>query len=619
MKNLIWISFLIALFSCTSTTEKRVSSPNWKNSISISLDENGSPLYSITSYGEQIVSPSKLGLDLKNEKLNFENGLMISGFSQAEINETYELPTGKTKIYHNHANTGSVALQNKNGEILTINLRAYDDGVAFNYELQSDDSVAVKSETTEINLASTASDCWAMDYFFNYESFYPKRSFDSISNKELSYPTLVNLNKKSWLIITEAAVYDQPATHLIKSDPGNHLTIAMPEAFSVGNHYVSPWRTFILGQDLGTIVQSVIVENLNPPTEIKDLSWIDPGIAVFPWWGDYLANSYIDTLKMYVDMAAEMKWKWIEFDVSLVNSPWRTSKEWRTTAWLPEFTAYAKSKGIKVYGWDEINVLTNEMDYVYGRYRDLGIQGIKIDYIDSDKAYAMRFRDRAMREAAKYKLHVSFHGETLARGQRRKYPNVMTLEGVRGSEYYTFKDAQPPTPTHNCTLSFTRNVVGPMDYTPVTFTIRNENPRITTYAHELALPIIFESGWVAMADRPKAYLNSPAKLMLQQMKATWDETVFIDGYPGEFVCLARRNGNDWYLAAINASEEREISIPLDFLKKGEYDITLYKDNKSEPLTNIEIVDKKINSAEPLKIKLLKNGGFCTIFKNAHQQ
>jgi alpha-glucosidase len=195
----------------------------------------------------------------------------------------------------------------------------------------------------------------------------------------------------------------------------------------------------------------------------------------------------------------------------------------------------------------------------------------------------------------------------------------MTLEGVRGAEYYTFKGAEPPSPTHNCTLPFTRNVVGPMDYTPVTFTIRNENPRKTTYAHELALPIIFESGWVVMADRPGAYLGSPAKTMLQQMKATWNETKYIDGYPGEFVCLARRNDKDWFLAAINGSEEREIEIPLNFIKNGQYGITIYTDNPDKPLTDIDILSKKIRSDETLKIKLIKNGGFCTIIKDSFKE
>jgi len=616
MKNLFLILILVFYASCQSSHERKITSPDRENTISISVNDQGVPFYSIISHGDTVVGQSKLGIKVDDAVLDFSNDLKITGFSKGEMNETYMLPTGKTKLYRNHATTGTLLLKNKSGKTLSVNLRAYDDGVAFSYKIQSEKPLNIQSEETEIAIASSASESWIMDYIPDYEGFYRRRDFDTIGNKELSYPALLHVNHKTWMLLTEASVYDQPATHLLKKSQGNLVSVVLPEKFLVDTTYTSPWRVFILGQDLGTVFESVIVENLNPKTEIEDISWIEPGVAVFPWWGDYLANSYIDTLKMYVDMAAKMKWDWIEFDVSLVNSPWRTSREWRTTEWLPEFTRYARSKGIKVYGWDEIKVLTDEMDYVYGRYRDLGIQGIKIDYIDSDNANAMRFRDRAMREAAKYGLHVSFHGETVPRGQRRKYPNVMTLEAVRGAEFYTFKDVAPPSPVHNCTLPFTRNVVGPMDYTPVTFTIRKENPRITTYAHELALPIIFESGWTTMADRPKAYLNSPAKPMLQQMKATWDETRFIDGFPGEFVCVARRNGPDWYLAAINASEPREIKIPLDFLKKGQYEITLYTDSEENPLTDVGIVQKNIVSSEPLRISLLKNGGFCTVFKNA---
>lgn len=608
---------LILSVSCVSNVKNEIVSPDGQNIISVFLNEKGQPFYSIRSYGKQIILPSKLGIDFKNPDLKFDEDLKIVDFSKAVINETYKLPTGKTKIYQNHANAGIIKLKNMDGKLLTLNIRAYDDGVAFNYEISEDEIYSVIAENTEINLSSANSDCWIMDYILSYENYYPKRNLDSISNKKLSYPALINVNQGSWVLITEASVYDQPATHIVKEKTGSTLSVTLPEQFTVEGKYSSPWRTFVIGQNLGTIVESVLVENLNPKTEIEDTSWIDPGIAVFPWWGDYLANSYIDTLKMYVDMADEMNWDWIEFDVSLVGSPDHTSNEWRTTDWLPELTSYAKSKGIKVYGWDEIKILTDEMDYVYGRYCDLGIQGIKIDFIDSDDAYAMRFRERAMSVAAKYKLHVSFHGETMPRGQRRKYPNAMTHEGIKGSEYYTFNNAEAPTPTHNCTVPFTRNVVGSMDYTPVTFTIREENPRTTTYAHELALPIIFESGWVVMADRPKAYLNSPAKPLLQQMKATWDETILIDGYPGEFVCMARRNGNDWYLAAINSSTEREVSVPLDFIKNGSYEITIYNDNKDLPLTDIEIIKEQISSGDTLKVNLLENGGFATIIKDAY--
>ena len=224
--------------------------------------------------------------------------------------------------------------------------------------------------------------------------------------------------------------------------------------------------------------------------------------------------------------------------------------------WIPELTAYAREKNILVYGWDEIKVLDNKAgrDFVFDRYKEMGLDGIKIDYIDSDSKYAMMFRDTACAEAAKRKMMVSFHGETLPRGHRRRYPNIMTNEGVRGAEYYTFKGAQSPDSRHNCTLPFTRNVVGSMDYTPVTFTIRDENPRTTTYAHELALAFAFESGWICMADRPAAYLNSPARPLLEKIEAAWDQIHFIVGFPGEYFCVARCKAGKWFVAGINGGQ-----------------------------------------------------------------
>ena len=188
----------------------------------------------------------------------------------------------------------------------------------------------------------------------------------------------------------------------------------------------------------------------------------------------------------------------------------------------------------------------------------------------------------------------------------------MTLEGVRGAEYYTFSTS--PSPEHNCTLPFTRNVVGSMDYTPVTFTIRNENPRTTTYAHELALAVIFESGWLVLADRPKAYLDSPAKEFLKKLESTWDETRFIDGYPGDYVCIARRKSNKWYIAAINAGKARSVNIPLDFIGKGNYSIKIYEDKPGDDMTNLQIREELVSSSTVLQVIMASNGGFCTIIE-----
>ena len=614
MRNLVNFNFgiLIILIIASCSNSLVVISPDKNNAIVLELNEAGTLFYSIQSNGIQAIEKSLIGMDISDSVLNFNSGLKHMETKEKVINETYTIPTGKTSIYVNQANESDFIFKNRYNKLLHVICHASNDGVAFRYVVENQGEITIKKENTHfIFPRNTLS--WMMNYVPHYENFYQKRLLDTIGVKSLSYPALMQIDSKLWVLLTEASVYDQPATHLKKTGAGTTLEIELPEAkYSVASKWESPWRTFILGTKLATIVESVMVENLNPPTEISDTGWIKPGVAVFPWWGNYMANSYIDTLKMYVDLAAEMNWKWIEFDVSLVGSPFRTSKTWEKTAWLPDFTAYAKSKGINVYGWDEINVLktTEGREHVFGKYLDLGIKGIKIDFIESDKQDAMRFRSDAMRDAARKKMMVSFHGETVPHGQRRTWPNVMTLEGVRGAEYYTFKGVASPTPQHNCTLPFTRNVVGSMDYTPVTFTIRTENPRKTTYAHELALAVIFESGWMVMADRPKAYLNSPAKKLLKKLVSTWDEIRFIDGYPGDYVCLARRKGEKWFIAGINADMGRTVEIPLNFIGEGNHTIEIYEDKPGEEMTNLTIRNETVDQGKTLSLSMVPNGGFC---------
>lgn len=618
MIKLIKINLLVfvTLTGISCSIELKVKSPDSSNTITLELDDNGNLFYTIVSNGTTAVNKSVMGVDIEDTALYFNSGLSFQKAEESLIDETYTLPTGKTSVYINRANQTVFTFKNRYNRLMKVICRAYNDGVAFRYVVESPDEIVITKEKTAFSIPlNTLS--WMMDYTPAYENIFRKSLLDTVGLRPLSYPALIQVESRLWMLITEASVYDQPATHLIKSGDGNELVVKLPEdQYSVSSKWESPWRTFIMGTDLASIVESVMVENLNPPSSFSDMRWIEPGVSVFPWWGNYMANSYIDTLKMYVDLAAEMNWEWIEFDVSLVGSPFRTSKLWETTDWLPEFTAYAKSKGINVYGWDEINVLKTPegREHIYGKYRELGIKGIKIDYIDSDRQYAMCFRNDALRDAAHEKLMVSFHGETMPRGQRRTYPNVMTLEGVRGAEYYTFSGDKAPTPGHNCILPFTRNVVGSMDYTPVTFTIRPENPRITTYAHELALAVIFESGWMVMADRPEAYLNSPARDILKEFESSWDETVFIEGFPGEYICLARRKADKWFIAAINAGNERTLDVSLDFIGDGNYYIESYEDKPGEEMTNINIRKEKVIKRDVFSVTLLPNGGFCSILK-----
>lgn len=612
--NLNFLLYLTILAIGTSCTDRlTISSPDGNNSMTVIISNEGELFYSVNCRDFMIIKPSRLGFTATDPSLHFEKKLQLVKSEDFSIDETYHLPDGKCSEYINKANEKQFTFRNEGGKKFRLICRAYNDGIAFRYCLSDSGQITIDNEDTKI-LIPDSTLTWVMNYIPSYETVYSKRLLDTVGAEPLGYPVLLHVKKKRWALITEASVYDQPGTYFSKTGKDNELQILFPQKdFIVNNKWESPWRTIIMG-NLEDIVESILVENLNPSSAIENMAWIEPGVTAFPWWWNHLANSYIDTLKAYVDLASEMNWKWIEFDVSLVGSPFLRTSEWEHTSWLSDFTSYAASKGINVYGWDEMNILksTADRDYLFSRYRDLNIKGIKIDFLNSDKAEVMRFREKALQDAARYHLMVSFHGETIPRGQRRKYPNNMTNEAVLGAEYYTFSWADLPDPVHNCTLPFTRNVVGPMDYTPVTFTIRNENPRKTSYAHELALSIIFESGWLVMADKPAAYLESPARLFLSRLHAAWDEIKFIDGYPGEFTCLARRKGDDWYLAGINAGTSRELEIPLNFLKKGQYQIDLYEDKPGEELTDLITRHKKTNSNDQLLVKMAANGGFASL-------
>jgi len=434
-----------------------------------------------------------------------------------------------------------------------------------------------------------------------------------------AFPALFHTPGGAWVLVTEAAVYgDYAGSRLLGSLDGAGIwRVRLPHAIVGRRPWTTPWRVAIVGDRLGTIVESVLVDNLNPPCEVKDTSWIRPGRVTFPWWSDHAASGKFEKLKKFVDLAAEMGWEWLEFDTALVDAgnTCRASDAWMTTPWVPQLVAYARGKGVSVYGWDHWKNLDTpaKREKVFGLYEKFGIKGVKVDFLNSDSQQRFLFRDAVIKDCLRRKLMVSFHGATVPRGQRRRWPHIATWEAVMGSEWYSF-GAQQPNPQFNCTLPYTRNVLGPMDSCPVTFTATKKT---TTNAHELALSVIYESGWQCISDTPQAYAVSPGKTFLKQVHVAWDDIHFVAGYPGQFVCLARRKGDDWFLAAINGPRKRTVNVPLDFLKPGTYAVTLYRDEAQG--RGIAVANLKLRTDTPVKIALPSGGGFCTRIAKSHRQ
>lgn len=253
----------------------------------------------------------------------------------------------------------------------------------------------------------------------------------------------------------------------------------------------------------------------------------------------------------------------------------------------------------------------------FAKLKEMGFAGVKIDFFLSEKQSMIKYYLDILDDAAQFEMMVYFHGCLVPRGWSRTYPHLMTLEAVRGAEWYNNgPDLTTTASEHNTILPFTRNVIGPMDYTPVTFT-NSQFPHITSYGHELALSVVFESGLQHMADRPEGYFELPdaAKSFLKEVPNAWDNTKLLDGYPGKDVIIARQKGNAWYIGGINAEArgEKKKTIKFDFLPgSGKYKLTLIADgmHDKEFSTQYFVVDK----SSSVEVKLLRRGGFAASLK-----
>ena len=383
------------------------------------------------------------------------------------------------------------------------------------------------------------------------------------------------------------------------------------------------WRVAIIGS-LGDVVESTLVDDVSDAPSIPlTAEWIKPGRAAWIYWAYNHGTKDYKTCCEYVDLAKQMGWEYVLFD-------W----EWDAMTnggRLEDAVAYALSKGIKPWMWynsggDHTYVRATPLDRMlthknrdeeFTWLKKLGVVGVKVDFFESDKQKMMNYYLDILDDAAKHEMMVNFHGCTLPRGWSRTYPHLMSQEDVYGAEQYNNSPYMTSNGSRiNCLLPYTRNVVGPMDYTPVAFT-NSQHPHRTSFAHELALSVAFESGVQHWADRPAGFtsLVAEAQQHMKEVPVVWDETRFVTGYPGESFVVARRSGKIWYVAGICAEKKTAngevhpvtFNIPLDFLGGGAYKMTSFTDgDKQEKIVvNHDVVKK----SKTLTIPCLSEGGF----------
>jgi hypothetical protein len=619
------ITLLFALMSCpgfgeAETRREVLRSPDGRLLLRVEMQPRLT--LSVEKDGQIAIPSSPVGIVLERSGA-FPGNLSFIGAKRTVINESFALPMGKRSRLQNRANELELDFASEKGQVnFSIVLRVYDEGVAYRYRIHGsgEDTVVSEASGFRIPVASTA---WFAKYVSYYESIYQIQPAWTAYADDIQVPALFKTPDRQWIYLTEADVdgsYAGARLHIV--DPATGLLGYKLEGRPHSTMpWETPWRVAMVTTDLKAFVESSLIVALGKPSAIADTSWIKPGTDIFPWvTGPLTNNSSLERMKQFVDLAADLGWGWIEFDNALAledpGTTYKPPERWMDCPWFPQLTAYAAGKNIAVYGWDHWhNFDTAEKRSKYlDWYVSKGFKGIKVDFLESDSQERYRFREEMARDCAERKLLVSFHGDVTPRSMERRWPNIATYEGVLGEEYYQgFAKGLSASPTYNVNLVFTRNVAGSMDYTP---TDLSREGRLTTSAHEMALAVVFESGWQSMGIDPESAKNFPNALaFLKNLPSVWDDIRFIDGNPDEFAIIARRKGKDWWIAGINSGTARTAHLKLDFLKQGSYSSTLYQDDpatthaSSVTETRIAATPITFDTKTRLTITLAPNGGF----------
>ena len=477
---------------------------------------------------------------------------------------------------------------------LQVQVRAAADGISYRYLLPGQGTVEVTREASTFRPPASAS-AWLLPFRPNYENIYERMPVRDTPPGTYGFPALFSLDNDTWVLMSEADVdgrYAASQLNVRAGDPGGYA-VAFPEPQVTSELPLStPWRVAIVG-NLETVFESDLVTDLGAPFRLGDASWVHPGTVAWSWWSDGGSPRDFERQKQYVDYASELGWEYV-----LVDEGWSPD-------WMPDLVRYAEERGVGVIVWSRWDDLETEAerDALLPLWKSWGVAGVKVDFMNSDTQERMRWYDAILEATAEQKLMVNFHGSTVPRGIERTWPHVLTMEGVRGAEDYNFGYV---TPEHNATLPFTRNVVGSMDYTPVTF---SADRRETSAGHELGLSVVYESGWQHPADGIETYSSrGVAEAFLEQVPTTWDQTEFVSGYPGRSATVARRSGDEWFVGSISSESEQGVRVPLRFLRPNEkYLAEVVRDSGSDDLA---VERQVVTRTSSLSVSLDRNGGFA---------
>ena len=601
--------------------------------------------YAVDFRGKWLMDESVLGLKIQGQPALGPGMKQVHAVS-GHVDESYSIPVGKTSSVRDHYNSARVDFEDPSGRKLAMEVRAFDDGVAFRYIVPQQSSFAnvrIEQELTEFRYPKDATLYpLILDGFqSSWEDEYQMRNVSGIHRDWLiGLPLLGEVPGVGWVAVTEADIDNYAGMYLRKAGAPFALRAELSPhvdeprvAVDADAPVTTPWRVLMIGDAPGRLIESNIVLNLNPPSKIPDTSWIRPGKSAWDWWSGEAAPSVsfktgmnTATMKHYIDFASASGFQYMLIDAGWALADRNGPQDYSAVADItqvtpeidmPELLRYAKERNVRLWLWSHWTSVDKYMDRAFPLFEKWGIAGVKIDFMNRDDQQMVGFYHRVVELAAQHHLMIDFHGAYKPDGLRRTYPNLITREGVMGKEY--LKWSARTSPVHNTTLPFTRMLAGPMDYTPgafgnsnrENFVARDKMPMgLGTRAHELALYVVLESPLQMVSDYPEHYAGQHDFEFIKQVPTTWDEVRVLNGQPMEHITLARRSGKDWYVGSITNWDARSVQVPLSFLNEGNYIAEIYADapDADTNATHTTFTKQPVDRKTVLNVHMVSGGG-----------
>lgn len=595
-----------------------IASPGRDITLTISVDDAG-PRWRATLGGRAVIEPSALGIVV--DGVDLARGATLLASKAYRVDERYPA-RGVHAEAVNRANGARLSFGRKSGRSVSfiVDVRVFDDGVAFRYEVPGSETRVPDAATIFTFPAGTI--VWAHGLGDHYEGVHARRAIEDMKEGEWAAPpmTVKLAGAAGYASVTEADLRDY-AGMALQADGANGFHERLAHTHPVGYPFTlrygeaeakrltqpaavegpirTPWRVVMMVRDLNGLVTSDIITNLCPSADPKlfpqglKTPWLRGGRAVWRYL-DGGENTF-EGIKEFSRLAGELG-----FEHQVVEGLWQ---KWEP-AQLRELVEYSRARGVSVWVWRHRNTLGDPVKRreLFASLRDAGVAGVKVDFFDHEAREVIDLYRAILRDAAEYQLMVDFHGANKPTGEWRTWPNEMTREGIYGLEHRRMEQWA----TFDTTWPFTRLVAGPADFTPVVF---GDRRRETSWAHQIASAAILTSPLLVYGAHPASLLDNPAVEIIKAIPSEWDETIVLaPSEIGELALFGRRKGTTWFVAAMNGPVERTTGVSLAFLGRGRYDALIARD-RSDTAAAVDVVRETVSGGDTLRIPMRAAGGF----------